>query len=172
MLPTSFSFSPKLKFSWLSDLLAQSPTTEPHVFVSSEWFMFHHLTLAFVLFLFGAWLLSTHITCPFGTAHIVDFAKVQPDLEELPMNMEDNEDAESTKSEVKLGKLQYSMDYDFQKGEVSNIHFYCYNIFLLKDNVYTRWDLFTCWPETRPISEPHSSPVVAHCGPILIVQEP
>jgi synaptotagmin-1 len=32
--------------------------------------------------------------------------------------MEDNEDAESTKSEVKLGKLQFSMDYDFQKGEV------------------------------------------------------
>lgn len=35
------------------------------------------------------------------------------------MNMEDNEDAESTKSEVKLGKLQYSMDYDFQKGELT-----------------------------------------------------
>lgn len=85
--------------------------------------MFHHLTLAFVLFLFGSRLLSTHITCPFGTAHIVAFAKVQPDLEELPMNMEDNEDAESTKSEVKLGKLQYSMDYDFQKGEVSFILF-------------------------------------------------
>ncbi|XP_076466117.1 synaptotagmin-1-like isoform X2 [Babylonia areolata] len=45
--------------------------------------------------------------------------KVQPDLEELPVNMEDNEDAESTKSEVKLGKLQFSLDYDFQKGELS-----------------------------------------------------
>ncbi|XP_036368181.1 synaptotagmin-1 isoform X2 [Octopus sinensis] len=45
--------------------------------------------------------------------------KVQPDLEELQMNMEENEDAESTKSEVKLGKLQYSMDYDFQKGELT-----------------------------------------------------
>ncbi|KAL4232648.1 Synaptotagmin-2 [Mactra antiquata] len=45
--------------------------------------------------------------------------KVQPDLEELDVNMEDNEDAESTKSEVKLGKLQFSMDYDFQKGELS-----------------------------------------------------
>ncbi|KAH3727087.1 hypothetical protein DPMN_053014 [Dreissena polymorpha] len=45
--------------------------------------------------------------------------KVQPDLEELEVNMEDNEDAESTKSEVKLGKLQFSMDYDFQKGELS-----------------------------------------------------
>ena len=32
--------------------------------------------------------------------------------------MEDNEDAESTKSEVKLGKLQFKLDYDFQKGEV------------------------------------------------------
>lgn len=45
--------------------------------------------------------------------------KVQPDLEELDVNMEDNEDNESTKSEVKLGKLQFSMDYDFQKGELS-----------------------------------------------------
>ncbi len=44
--------------------------------------------------------------------------QVQPDLDELEVNMEDNEDAESTKSEVKLGKLQFSMDYDFQKGEV------------------------------------------------------
>ncbi|XP_064628802.1 synaptotagmin-1-like isoform X3 [Lineus longissimus] len=44
---------------------------------------------------------------------------VQPDLEELEVNMEDNEDAESTKSEVKLGKLQFSMDYDFQKGELA-----------------------------------------------------
>lgn len=38
--------------------------------------------------------------------------------------MEDNEDNESTKSEVKLGKLQFSMDYDFQKGEV------CYRLTL------------------------------------------
>ncbi|XP_076466121.1 synaptotagmin-1-like isoform X4 [Babylonia areolata] len=45
--------------------------------------------------------------------------KEKPDLEELPVNMEDNEDAESTKSEVKLGKLQFSLDYDFQKGELS-----------------------------------------------------
>ncbi|XP_041352143.1 synaptotagmin-1-like isoform X2 [Gigantopelta aegis] len=45
--------------------------------------------------------------------------KVQPDLDELNVNMEDNEDAESTKSEVKLGKLQFSLDYDFQKGELS-----------------------------------------------------
>jgi len=40
-------------------------------------------------------------------------------MEELEDNMEDNEDAESSQSEVKLGKLQFSMDYDFQKGEVS-----------------------------------------------------
>ena len=45
--------------------------------------------------------------------------KVQPDLESLNLNMEDNEDAESTKSEVKLGKLQFKLDYDFQKGELS-----------------------------------------------------
>ena len=48
-------------------------------------------------------------------------SKVQPDLEELEGNMEDNEDAESAKEEVKLGKLQFSMDYDFQKSEVSRI---------------------------------------------------
>jgi synaptotagmin-1 len=45
--------------------------------------------------------------------------KVQPDLEELEPNMEDNEDIESAKEEVKLGKLQFSMDYDFQKSELS-----------------------------------------------------
>ncbi|XP_060597970.1 synaptotagmin-1-like isoform X1 [Ruditapes philippinarum] len=45
--------------------------------------------------------------------------KVQPDLDELEVNMEDNEDAESTKSEVKLGKLQFSVDFDFQKGELA-----------------------------------------------------
>jgi len=43
--------------------------------------------------------------------------QVQPDLEELTTNMEDNEGAE-TKEEVNLGKLQFSMDYDFQKSEV------------------------------------------------------
>jgi len=45
--------------------------------------------------------------------------KVQPDLEELEPNMEDNEDMESAKEEIKLGKLQFSMDYDFQKSELS-----------------------------------------------------
>jgi len=38
-------------------------------------------------------------------------------LEELTTNMEDNEGTE-TKEEVNLGKLQFSMDYDFQKSEV------------------------------------------------------
>ena len=32
--------------------------------------------------------------------------------------MEDNEGAGGAKEEVKLGKLQFSMDYDFQKSEV------------------------------------------------------
>lgn len=45
--------------------------------------------------------------------------KVQPDLDELEVNMEDNEDAESQKSVEKLGKLQFSLDYDFQKGELT-----------------------------------------------------
>ncbi|CAF0932846.1 unnamed protein product [Rotaria sp. Silwood1] len=46
-------------------------------------------------------------------------AKVQPDVEQLTQNMEDNEDAESKKSEPQyLGKLEYSLDYDFQKQEL------------------------------------------------------
>lgn len=46
-------------------------------------------------------------------------AQVQPDIEELTPNMEDNEDADSKKSEApNLGKLEYSIDYDFQKQEV------------------------------------------------------
>lgn len=44
--------------------------------------------------------------------------QVQPDLDELEVNMEENEDTESNKSDVKLGKLQFSIDYDFQKAEV------------------------------------------------------
>jgi len=32
--------------------------------------------------------------------------------------MEDNEGAEEAKEDMKLGKLQFSIDYDFQKGEV------------------------------------------------------
>jgi synaptotagmin-1 len=45
--------------------------------------------------------------------------KVQPDIEELTPNMEDNEDADSKKSEApNLGKLEYSLDYDFQKQEL------------------------------------------------------
>ncbi|XP_067137331.1 synaptotagmin-1-like isoform X1 [Centruroides vittatus] len=40
--------------------------------------------------------------------------KIQPDMEELQDNMEGNEgDQESAKSEVKLGRLQYKLDYDF-----------------------------------------------------------
>ena len=46
---------------------------------------------------------------------------MQPDLEQLDLNMEDNEGVEEAKEEMKLGKLQFSLDYDFQKGEV-NIH--------------------------------------------------
>jgi len=45
--------------------------------------------------------------------------KVQPDIEQLTPNMEDNEDADSKKSELQhLGKLEYSIDYDFQKQEL------------------------------------------------------
>jgi hypothetical protein len=46
-------------------------------------------------------------------------SQVQPDIEGLTNNMEDNEDADSKKNEIQyLGKLEYSIDYDFQKQEV------------------------------------------------------
>ncbi|CAG2161129.1 unnamed protein product [Oppiella nova] len=45
--------------------------------------------------------------------------KVQPDMEELAANMEDNEnDKESNKEEVKLGRLQFKIDYDFNQANV------------------------------------------------------
>ena len=48
--------------------------------------------------------------------------QIQPDVEELTPNMEDNEDADSKKSEApNLGKLEYSLDYDFQKQEVTDV---------------------------------------------------
>ncbi|XP_013780479.1 synaptotagmin-1-like isoform X2 [Limulus polyphemus] len=53
-----------------------------------------------------------------GNAHK---EKVQPDMEELPTNMEVNEgqDEESAKSEVKLGRLQYKLDYDFSTNNLA-----------------------------------------------------
>lgn len=54
----------------------------------------------------------------------IDRSQVQPDVEELTPNMEDNEDADSKKSEApNLGKLEYSIDYDFQKQEVDCLCF-------------------------------------------------
>ncbi|XP_014661571.1 PREDICTED: synaptotagmin-1-like isoform X2 [Priapulus caudatus] len=44
--------------------------------------------------------------------------KVQPDMEELEGNME-QEEIESTKSEVKLGRLQFKLDYDFQQNQLA-----------------------------------------------------
>lgn len=45
--------------------------------------------------------------------------KVQPDLDELDLNMEKDDDGESTKSEVKLGRLQFKLDYDFQQNQLA-----------------------------------------------------
>ncbi|XP_015795912.1 synaptotagmin-1 [Tetranychus urticae] len=46
--------------------------------------------------------------------------KVQPDQEELTANMEEQaEDKDSTKSEVKLGRLQFKIDYDFSQSNLS-----------------------------------------------------
>jgi len=44
--------------------------------------------------------------------------QIQPDLEELEANMENIEDSDSSKDEVQLGRLHFSMDYDFTKSEV------------------------------------------------------
>ncbi|CAF2136166.1 unnamed protein product [Rotaria magnacalcarata] len=45
-------------------------------------------------------------------------SKVQPDVEQLTQNM-DNDDSDSKKSEAQyLGKLEYSLDYDFQRQEL------------------------------------------------------
>lgn len=50
----------------------------------------------------------------------IDYSQVQPDVQQLTQNMEDNEDTESKKSEIQnLGKLEYSIDFDFQQNEVS-----------------------------------------------------
>jgi hypothetical protein len=49
----------------------------------------------------------------------VNYSQVQPDIEDLTLNMEGNEDNVSKMSEpTYLGKLEYSIDYDFQKQEV------------------------------------------------------
>ncbi|XP_071943658.1 synaptotagmin-1-like isoform X1 [Antedon mediterranea] len=46
--------------------------------------------------------------------------QIQPDVDELDNGMEEGEgDTDSVKSEIKLGKLQYSLDYDFQEGKLS-----------------------------------------------------
>lgn len=48
-------------------------------------------------------------------------SKVQPDLEELNLNMEDNEGISSANTSVEyLGKLHYSLDYNFQTTEVTS----------------------------------------------------
>jgi hypothetical protein len=49
----------------------------------------------------------------------INYSQIQPDIEELTTNMENNEDTDSKQSEApNLGKLEYSIDYDFQKQEV------------------------------------------------------
>ncbi|KAI1298742.1 Synaptotagmin 1 [Halotydeus destructor] len=46
--------------------------------------------------------------------------KVQPDMEGLAANMEEQaDDGESTKSDIKLGRLQYKIDYDFNLSNLS-----------------------------------------------------
>ncbi|KAJ1357932.1 DNA-binding protein snt1 [Parelaphostrongylus tenuis] len=45
---------------------------------------------------------------------------LQQDMDELEENMEENEKAQAgEKEEVKLGRIQYKLDYDFQQGQLS-----------------------------------------------------
>lgn len=57
--------------------------------------------------------------------------KVQPDMEELTKDMEQNEAGkEDPKEEVKLGRLQFKIDYDFNQSTVSDSElFYDFSIF-------------------------------------------
>ncbi|XP_044734667.1 synaptotagmin 1 isoform X2 [Chrysoperla carnea] len=45
--------------------------------------------------------------------------KVQPDMDELTENAEEPDEGESKQSEVKLGKLQYKLEYDFNSNSLS-----------------------------------------------------
>lgn len=45
--------------------------------------------------------------------------KVQPDMEELTDNAEEPDEAESKQSEVKLGRLQYKLEYDFNSTNLA-----------------------------------------------------
>ncbi|VDP24766.1 unnamed protein product [Heligmosomoides polygyrus] len=45
---------------------------------------------------------------------------IQQDMEELEENMEQNEKAQAEeKEDLKLGRIQYKLDYDFQQGQLS-----------------------------------------------------
>ncbi|CAJ0606377.1 unnamed protein product [Cylicocyclus nassatus] len=45
---------------------------------------------------------------------------MQQDMEELEKNMEENEKAQAEeKEEIKLGRIQYKLDYDFQQGQLT-----------------------------------------------------
>ncbi|GLV33022.1 Synaptotagmin 1 [Carabus blaptoides fortunei] len=45
--------------------------------------------------------------------------KVQPDMDELTENAEEPDEGESKQSEIKLGKLQYKLEYDFNSNSLS-----------------------------------------------------
>lgn len=49
----------------------------------------------------------------------VDMKSVQPDMDELTENAEEPDEGESKQSEVKLGKLQYKLEYDFNSNSLS-----------------------------------------------------
>ncbi|CAF4862702.1 unnamed protein product [Pieris macdunnoughi] len=45
--------------------------------------------------------------------------KVQPDMEELTENAEEPDEGEEKKEEIKLGKVQYKLEYDFNSNSLS-----------------------------------------------------
>jgi len=64
--------------------------------------------------------MTFHNSTQYHTSHPEQLfvRQIQPDLEQLEPNMEDIEDSDSSKDEVQLGRLHFSMDYDFSKAEV------------------------------------------------------
>lgn len=55
--------------------------------------------------------------------------QVQPDVEDLDNGADEDGDTDSVKSEIKLGKLQFSLDYDFQEGKVRLKLGFCFLLF-------------------------------------------
>lgn len=77
--------------------------------------------------------------------------KVQPDMENLEENMEENEAAQAgeEKEPEKLGRLQFKLDYDFQQNQVNFFWFFVFvhtlSLLFKKSNRFKFFKFFTFW---------------------------